>query len=130
MKHYNICYSPINDCGGFGGNWFWNHTASPLPNGGNGFGLFCIGNNTAVTNKYEYQTNTVTNCAALLLTSIQNSAAAGNTINSIINTGDHLQYQQIYTRIRTMLLTLGIISQIRLGMEAQLEMFPLVFLLV
>lgn len=51
MKLNNICYVPVNDCGGFGGNWFWN-TKPVLPQmGGNGFGM-CLGTQPSSTKKY------------------------------------------------------------------------------
>lgn len=58
MKNNNICYSPVNDCGGFGGNWYWNPFIPHGINGGNGFGLFLFGdvssNPVTTTNIYIY----------------------------------------------------------------------------
>lgn len=54
MKYNNICYAPVTDCGGYGGNWYWNSIGKSQINGGIGIGLFYI-----LPNNYHASTSVI-----------------------------------------------------------------------
>lgn len=79
---------------------YWN-TKPVLPpiNGGNGFGLFYIGNNTPTTNKYIFSNSAVSLGTNLTYLRYYGNGAAGNASMAVINIANATSYtySNIYT---------------------------------
>lgn len=79
MKHNNICYAPVNDCGGYGGNWYWNSpmrpTAAQVALFGGGFNSTLQAYN--ITNVYNYATDSVTFGTTLINYTTPNNVSPG-----------------------------------------------------